>query len=208
MSDVTPDRLQQVLDFLEFADRFKFVERRGYLTGGARRENDAEHCWHMALVAMVLHGELADPASVDLGRALQMILVHDLVEIDAGDTYAYDSEGRETQAERELRAADRIFSLLPPDQAMAFRALWEEFEARETAEARYAGALDRLQPLMHNYFTEGRAWLEHGVTADQVIVRCHPIADGSPRLWQYAEHLITDAVARGYLKPAPDRPGE
>jgi len=136
---------------------------------------------------------------------LKMVVVHDLVEIDAGDTYLYDSEGRETQAERELLAADRIFALLPADQAPEFRALWEEFEAKETPEARYASALDRLQPLMHNYFTQGRAWLEHGVTADQVIVRCHPIADGAPRLWQYAEHLIADAVARGYLHPAPDR---
>ena len=201
------DRLQQQLAFVREVDKLKHVFRRTWLLDGSRLENDAEHSWHLALMTFLL-SEYASGENLDLIRVLKMVVVHDLVEIDAGDTYAYDSEGRETQAERELRAADRIFSLLPPDQAMAFRALWEEFEARETAEARYAGALDRLQPLMHNYFTEGRAWLEHGVTADPVIVRCHPIADGSPRLWQYAEHLITDAVARGYLKPAPDRPGE
>ncbi|GAA0596887.1 HD domain-containing protein [Caenispirillum bisanense] len=163
MPAAAPDRLQQVLEFLEFADRFKFVERRGYLTGGARRENDAEHCWHMALVAMVLHGELDDPASVDLGRALQMILVHDLVEIEAGDTYAYDDAALDGQAEREQRAADHIFGLLPPDIGGRLRALWEEFEARETAEARFAKACDNLQGFMQNVISGGRAWRENGV---------------------------------------------
>ncbi|MCA1941015.1 MAG: HD domain-containing protein [Caenispirillum bisanense] len=158
-----PDRLQRILDFLEFADRFKFVERRGYLTGGERRENDAEHCWHMALVAMVLHGELEDPASVDLGKALRLILVHDLVEIEAGDTYAYDDAAIEGQEEREQRAADRIFGLLPDDLGAELRALWEEFEARETPEARFAKACDNFQGFMQNVISGGRAWRENGV---------------------------------------------
>lgn len=158
-----PDRLQRILDFLEFADRFKFVERRGYLTGGERRENDAEHCWHMALVAMVLHGELEDPASVDLGKALRLILVHDLVEIEAGDTYAYDDAAIEGQEEREQRAADRIFGLLPDDLGAEMRDLWEEFEARETPEARFAKACDNFQGFMQNVISGGRAWRENGV---------------------------------------------
>ncbi len=199
----TTDRLEQQLAFVREVDKLKHIFRRNWLLNGSRLENDAEHSWHLALMAFLLPEYAADE-NLDVTRVLKMVVVHDLVEIDAGDTYAYDSKGRETQAERELRAADRIFSLLPPDQASEFRALWEEFEARETAEARYAGALDRLQPLMHNYFTEGRAWREHGITADQVVVRCHPIVDGAPRLWQYAEQLIADAVARGYLKPAAD----
>lgn len=158
-----PDRLQRILDFLEFADRFKFVERRGYLSGGERRENDAEHSWHMALVAMVLHGELEDPASVDLGKALRLILVHDLVEIEAGDTYAYDDAAIEGQEEREQRAADRIFGLLPDDLGAELRALWEEFEARETPEARFAKACDNFQGFMQNVISGGRAWRENGV---------------------------------------------
>lgn len=157
------DRLQRILDFLEFADRFKFVERRGYLTGGERRENDAEHCWHMALVAMVLHGELSDPAAVDLGKALRLILVHDLVEIEAGDTYAYDDAAIEGQEEREKRAADHIFGLLPADLGAELRSLWEEFEARETPEARFAKACDNFQGFMQNVISGGRAWRENGV---------------------------------------------
>ncbi|MDZ7616254.1 MAG: HD domain-containing protein [Patescibacteria group bacterium] len=201
-----PDRLQRQLAFVREVDKLKHVFRRTWLLDGSRLENDAEHSWHLALMTFLLPEYAADER-LDVMRVLKMVVVHDLVEIDAGDTYAYDSEGRKTQADRELRAADRIFALLPADQAPEFRALWEEFEARETPEARYAGALDRLQPLMHNYFTEGRAWREHGVTADQVITRCQPIEDGSPQLWRYAERLITDAVARGYLKPAPDGRG-
>jgi putative hydrolases of HD superfamily len=195
------DRLQQQFAFVCEVDKLKHVFRRTWLLDGSRLENDAEHSWHLALMTFLL-AEYAFGENLDVLRVLKMVVIHDLVEIDAGDTYAYDSAGRVTQAERERRGADRIFSLLPADLASEFRALWEEFEARETAEARYAGALDRLQPLMHNYFTEGRAWCEHGITADQVVARCRPIADGAPRLWQYAEQLITDAVARGYLAPA------
>ncbi len=197
------DRLEQQLAFVREVDKLKHIFRRTWLLDGSRLENDAEHSWHLALMTFLLP-EYALAENLDVLRVLKMVVAHDLVEIDAGDTYAYDSTGRETQAEREQQAADRIFALLPADQGPELRALWDEFEARETPEARYAAALDQLQPLMHNYFTEGRAWREHGITADQVVTRCHPIADGAPRLWQYAEKLINDAVIRGYLKPAAD----
>ncbi len=197
----TTDRIQRQLAFVREVDKLKHVVRRTWLLDGSRLENDAEHSWHLALMAFLLSEHAAD-VNLDLLRVLKMVVVHDLVEIDAGDTYAYDAAGRMTQADRELQAAERLFALLPADQASELRALWEEFDARRTPESRYAAALDCLQPMMHNYFTEGRAWREHGVTADQVIARCCPIADGAPRLWQYAEGLIADAVARGYLAPA------
>ena len=197
MSD--PNRLRQQLDFMREIDKVKSVFRRNYLFDGSRLENDAEHSWHLAVMA-VLFLEHADPPEVDLLRVIKMVLIHDLVEIDAGDTYAYDTEALVDQAERENRAANRIFGMLPADQRQEFRALWEEFDARHTPDARYAAALDRLQPMMHNYFTDGRVWIQNGITAEQVIARCSPIANGSPVLWEYAEGLIRDAVARGYLK--------
>jgi putative hydrolases of HD superfamily len=197
----TSDRLKQQLAFVREVDKLKRIVRRTWLLDGSRLENDAEHSWHLALMAFLLTEHAAEETT-DVLRVLKMVVIHDLVEIDAGDTYAYDSTGRVTQVERERRAADRLFALLPADQGPQWRALWDEFEARQTADSRFAAALDRLQPVMHNYFTEGRAWREHGITADQVVARCRPIADGAPRLWQYAEQLITDAVARGYLAPA------
>lgn len=195
----TSTRLQQQLAFVREVDGLKHVLRRTWLLDGSRLENDAEHSWHLALMAFLLPEYAAE--EIDVLRVMKMVVIHDLVEIDAGDTYAYDSTGRVAQAERERRAADRLFALLPADQGRQVRALWEEFEARETAEARYAAALDCFQPMMHNYFTEGRAWLQHGITADQVMARCRPIADGAPGLWQYAQQLIADAVTRGYLAP-------
>ena len=191
-------RLQQQIDFLVEIDKLKQVLRRTWLMDQSCYENDAEHSWHIAVAAMLFR-EYADDPNVDLLRVIKMLLVHDLVEIDAGDTYAYDEQRLVDQAECERRGADRIFGLLPPDQAAEFRSLWEEFEARQTPEARYAAALDRFQPLVHNYLTGGRAWREHGVTSDKVRVRNRPVADGSPTLWQYAEDLIRDAVEKGFL---------
>jgi putative hydrolase of HD superfamily len=126
-------------------------------------------------------------------------LIHDVVEIDAGDTFAYDEVGALDKAEREEAAAERLFGLLPDDQAVELRGIWQEFEARQSPEARFAAALDRLQPILHNYQTRGKAWTEHGITAEQVIARNKHIAEGSPRLWEYAEGLIRDAVAQGFL---------
>jgi putative hydrolase of HD superfamily len=193
------DPLARQIQFLLEIDRLKQITRRTLIADGSRRENDAEHSWHLALFAVVLaeHG----PAELDLARVIKMVLVHDLVEIDAGDTYCYDPAACATQRDRELAAAERIFALLPADQGNELRALWEEFEAKETAESRFAAALDRLQPVLLNYHTQGRAWLEHGVTRAQVIERNRHIAAGATRLWEYALALIDDAVEKGYLNP-------
>jgi putative hydrolase of HD superfamily len=196
MPDTT--RLQQQIDFLVEIDKLKHVLRQTWLLDQSRYENDAEHSWHIA-VAAILFLEYADDPKVDVLRVIKMLLVHDLVEIDAGDTYAYDQKACLDQAEREQKAAERVFGLLPPDQAAEFRGLWEEFEARQTPEARYATALDRFQPLLHNYLTGGRAWLDHAVTSDRVLARNRSVVDGAPLLGQYAEDLIRDAVAKGYL---------
>ncbi len=148
-------------------------------------------------MALVL-AEHAD-ADIDTLRVLQMLLVHDIVEIDSGDTYIYDAAGNDTKAAREQDAATRIFGLLPGDQAAELSALWAEFEARETPDAKFAAALDRLMPLLHNYHTEGRSWREHGITKQQVLHLNRHIEAGSPSLWRYAEALIDDAAAKGYL---------
>ena len=199
----TPERLAEQVRFIIEIDKVKHVLRQTWLADGSRRENDAEHSWHMALMAILLL-EYAEEPGLDLLRALGMILVHDLVEIDAGDTFAYDEVGALDKDERERKAADRLFELLPADQAAELRALWDEFEARQTPEARYAAALDRLQPLLLHMPTGGKCWRSHGVTADQVVERCSPIGDGSSVLWAYAQRLIREAVERGYLAPAPE----
>jgi putative hydrolase of HD superfamily len=146
-----------------------------------------------------LLAEYAPRPDLDLARVVQMLLFHDLVEIDAGDTYCYDPRGRRDQHDREAAAAGRLFGLLPGDQAGWARQLWEEFEARRTPEAGFAAALDRLQPLIHNFRTQGRQWRRHGVRSGQVRERMGPLREGAPRLWAYAEALIDEAVARGYL---------
>lgn len=198
-----PDRLARQLDFILEVDRLKSVLRRTLLTDRSRHENSAEHSWHIALMAVVL-AEHADDA-VDVARVVKMLLIHDVVEIDAGDTYVYDVAAAVGKAEREGRAAERLFGLLPADQAAEVRALWDEFERRETPEARFAAAVDRLQPLLHNFATEGQAWRHHGVTADRVESVNRHIAEGSESLWEHARRLIAEAVERGYLDPATDR---
>ena len=198
---MTGDRLAEQIQFLLEIDKLKSVARQSYLLDGSRHENDAEHSWHLAVMAVLLAEHAAEP--VDLGRVMKMVLIHDLVEIDAGDTFAYDEEGHADKPEREQRAADRIFALLPDGQARELRALWDEFEARQTPDSRFAAALDRLQPQLCNYHTQGRTWREHGVTADRVLERnCH-MGEGAPALWEYAQQLIQDAVAKGCLAPAP-----
>ena len=192
-------RLSEQIRFLLEIDRLKGVLRRSLVLDGSRRENDAEHSWHLAVMAAVL-AEYG-PSGADLRRVMRMLLVHDVVEIDAGDTYCYDAAACETQAEREVLAADRIFALLPADQAKEIRGLWEEFEARRTPEARFAAALDRVQPVLLNFHTQGRAWREHGVTRGQVIERNKHIEAGAPVLWEYVRGLIEEAVERGYLVP-------
>jgi putative hydrolases of HD superfamily len=197
----TPDdRLSQQFAFLLEIDRLKQVFRQTLIADGSRRENDAEHSWHLAMLAVVL-AEYG-PAGFDLGRVIRMLLVHDLVEIDAGDTYCYDPAACATQPERERVAAQRIFGLLPPEQAGELRALWEEFEARETADARFAAAVDRVQPVLLNYHTQGSAWREHAVTRSQVIDRNRHVERGAPRLWEYVRALIDEATRRGWLVEA------
>jgi putative hydrolase of HD superfamily len=198
--DGAPDRLRRQLAFLIEIDRLKQIRRQSLIADGSRRENDAEHSWHLATFATVLI-EYAPPG-IDLGRVLRMLLVHDLVEIDAGDTYCYDVTAVATQADRERAAADRIFGLLPPDQRVDLRALWEEFDGRETPDARFAAALDRVQPVLLNYHTQGRAWRERNVSRSQVIERNGHIATGAPALWAHIKRLIDDATRRGWLVDA------
>ncbi len=202
---MTSDRLHEQIRFILEIDKLKGVVRRSYLADASRRENSAEHSWHVAVMAAVLAEHANEP--VDAGRVVRMLLVHDVVEVDAGDTFVYDDAGAESKAERERRAADRIFGLLPADQGAELRALWEEFEAARTPDARFAAALDRLMPVLHNVHTNGRSWREHGITADRVIGRNRAMADGSRALWEYARGQIERAVASGALAPAPGREG-
>lgn len=197
-----PARLQAQLSFLLEADKLKAVERRTHVGGGERRENTAEHSWHLALFALVLAEHADEP--VDLGRVVAMVLLHDLVEIDAGDTFAYDEAAHDDKAERERAAADRLFGLLPPEQGSSLRALWEEYEAAETPDGRFAMALDRLQPILLNYLSGGRTWREHAITADRVLHRNRAIAAGSSALWDVARATVADAVAQGLLDPPPE----
>jgi putative hydrolases of HD superfamily len=195
-------RLDQQIRFVKEADLLKGVLRQTMLAGPGRRENSAEHSWHLAVMALVL-GDYA-PAGTDLSKVTSMVLVHDMVEIDAGDMFAYASEADLARQESaEQAAADRIFALLPPDQAAGVRALWDEFEERRTVEARFARALDRLQPMLANMAVGGGTWIEHGVTADQVLVKVQLIEDGSPELGSFARDLVDQAVRDGLLAPAP-----
>ena len=195
--------LEQQIAFIVEIDRLKSVLRQNYIADGSRRENSAEHSWHVAMLALVLNEHASQP--VDTGRAIELLLVHDLVEIDAGDTFAYDQAGAATQEARERRAAERIFGLLPEAQAQQLRARWEEFAASETPEARFALAVDRLMPMLHNALTEGRAWRAHNVTADRVRQRAESISRGAPALGDLARQQIDASVAAGIL---PERTAE
>jgi len=191
------DRLQQQIAFLLEIDQLKQIFRQTYLIDGSRKENDAEHSWHFAMFALVL-AEYA-PEPVDVLKVIKMALVHDLVEIDAGDTYLYDEAGNADKAEREEKAANRIFAILPDEQGQELRALWEEFETKESAEAKFAGAIDRFQPFLHNCNTNGRAWKEHGITADRVLESNSHVAIGAPVLWERVKALVDEMVAEGCL---------
>ncbi|MET7951862.1 HD domain-containing protein [Micromonospora sp. NPDC005324] len=195
------------MEFVVEVDRLKTVMRRSPLIAANRLENDAEHSWHLALMVCVL-AEYSDQP-IDVGRTLQLVIVHDLVEIYAGDTFVYDNEGAKGQVARERDAAGRLFALLPDDQADTFHGLWEEFEAHATPEARFAKAMDRLQPTLMNFNTGGGTWHTPGVTSDDVVLRKSVIQDASHVLWHYAKRLIGLGVARGWLAAATDSaPGE
>ncbi len=189
--------LEQQIRFIIEIDRLKTVLRQNYLVDGSRRENTAEHSWHVALMAMVLSEHAAAP--VNRARVIELLLVHDLIEIDAGDTFAYDNAGNETKAAREQAAADRIFGLLPGAQAGRLRALWDEYEASDSPEARFALSLDRLMPMFHNALSEGRAWQANGVVAKKVRHRAESIARGAPALGVLANEFINSSVAAGFL---------
>lgn len=194
------ERLDRQIRFVTEIDKLKAIERRSYILGGKRLENTAEHSWHIIVLAMVL-AEYAN-LPVDLLHVLEMLAVHDLVEIDAGDTFCYDEEGNMSKDQRETQAAERIFALLPEDQRDEFHALWREFEERSTAEARFANAMDRTMPLLHNFYAQGRPWQEHGIRSDQVTERIAPIGDGSQTLWEYARKVVEDSIEKGYLLSA------
>jgi putative hydrolases of HD superfamily len=199
-------RLDEQMQFVTEAGLLKGVLRQTMLGGLGRRENSAEHSWHIALMALAL-AEYA-PAGTDIGRVIAMLLVHDLVEIDAGDLFVYADEARQArQQQAERAAADRIFALLPRDQAAGLRALWDEFEERRTQEARFARGVDRLQPMLENLKVGGGTWKEHHVTADQVLAKVELVEDGSPELGRYARDLIAGAVRAGFLDPAPGAHG-
>jgi putative hydrolases of HD superfamily len=198
IADLDPG-LDGQLRFVLELDRLKGVLRQTRVLRGERLENSAEHSWHLAMCALAL-SEHAPPGA-DLGRVLRMVLVHDVVEIDAGDAFCYDPAANVGKEERERQAASRIFGLLPDGDAL--RALWEEFEEGTTPDARFAVALDRLQPLLLNFASEGGSWRAHGVTHDRVLLRMAPIREGAPGLWPIVERLLDEAVARGYLPPAP-----
>jgi len=193
--------LASQLRFLLEADCLKSVIRGSRIADGSRRENTAEHSWHIALFALVLAAHAADP--IDPLRVVSMLLIHDLVEIDCGDTPLFDEAGTATQAAREVVAAIRLFGLLPTPQATEFLALWSEFEAAATADARFAKAIDRLQPILLNHAVGGGTWADYDVEeARERALTCR-IADGSPALWRVAEVVISDAVSRGWLKATP-----
>jgi putative hydrolases of HD superfamily len=192
------DRFRQQIEFILEVDKLKHVLRQTILMDKSRQENSTEHSWHIALTVMVL-SEYARDSGIDFFKVIKILLIHDLIEIDAGDTYCYDDQGRKDQAAREKLAADRIFSMLPPDQAREFRELWDEFEERKTPESRFANALDRVQPLLHNYFTQGQTWQENKIRSSQVKKRMQPVDEGAPVLWKFVVSLIDDAVKRGFL---------
>jgi putative hydrolase of HD superfamily len=194
-------RLAQQIAFIAECDKLKEIFRQTINTQSRRPENDAEHSWAFALCVLVL-AEHANE-KIDVLRVLKMALIHDLVEIDAGDTFAYDLQAAAQQHEREARAADRIFGLLPADQAQEFRALWDEFEARDTPEAKFAHACDRFQPMLLNARTEGGSWRAHGITLDRARRRGGPVADGSQALWEQIEELLREAAAAGHLARDP-----
>lgn len=192
------ERLEQQLKFIVEIDKVKNIFRQTYLADGRRKENDAEHSWHIALMAYLLQ-EYAEE-TVDVPKVMLMVLIHDLVEIDAGDTYAYDSEGAKTKREREVKAAERIFGILPEDQGAYLRELWDEFEEYETADAKYAHLLDNFQPLLLNDASDGKSWKEHTVQKDQIYKRNEKIPETSAEVWKKMQDIIQKHIDLGHVK--------
>lgn len=194
------ERLDQQLTFTAEIDKMTSILRRTILIDKSRRENDAEHSWHIAVMALLFEEYVSEP--VDIGHVVKMCVVHDLIEIYAGDTFAYDVKGNLDKAEREEKAADKLFAILPEEQGAYIRALWEEFDAMETADSKYAACLDRLQPFFHNTLTEGHTWVESGTT-DRAAVekRMSIVKKFMPSVYPWVEKNIDNAIAKGWLKP-------
>lgn len=192
------DRLEQQIQFLLELDKQKEIERQTYLADGSRREGDAEHAWHLAVMAFLL----ADYANeeIDVLKTIKMVLLHDVIEIDAGDTYAYDTEKQKTKRAREEKAADRLYGMLPEEQKREYRALWEEFEAMETPEAKFANTLDKVQPVLLNHASGGRSWREHDVKKTQILGRNERTGEGSEILWEYIRKIIDENIKNGNIK--------
>ena len=202
LEDSRTDRLVRQIEFIAECDKLKEVFRQTLNTQSRRAENDAEHSWHLCLCVIIL-AEHANAPQLDVLRILKMVIIHDLVEIDAGDTFGYDNVRQVDQHARESLAADRIFGLLPTDQGHEFRTLWDEFEAQQSPEAKFALAVDRFQPVLLNCRTAGSSWQRHGITHDRVIARNSKIAEGSSALWNQVEKMLQDLVAQGALAPRP-----
>jgi putative hydrolase of HD superfamily len=192
-------QLEKQLALVMELDQLKSVLRRTRVkSAGGREENSAEHSWHVALMAIILEEHANAP--VDIARVVKMLLIHDIVEIDAGDTFVYDVVASESQQKKELNAAQRLFGMLPQEQGRSLYQLWIEFESAQSADAQFAKALDRLVPMLLNYHNQGQSWQEHGIHKDQVIAVNQRIGKGSKTLWQYAQHIINEAVTKGWLK--------
>jgi putative hydrolase of HD superfamily len=203
------DRLEQQMSFLKEIDKVKGIFRKSRLLDDSRYENDAEHAWHLAVMAIIL-AEHANTPQLNLSKVIKMVLIHDLVEIDAGDTFLYDTSLREKKKSEESRAADRIFGLLPSDQCAEFRSLWDEFEERATPEAKFAASLDRFEPCLQNANTQGHAWKKYGVSRQRVEAANKHIAEGSHAIWEYTKRLFAEADEKGYFpkKKTSKQPSE
>lgn len=191
------ERLKKQMEFLLEMDKLKFINRQTYLSDSVRKENDAEHSWHLAIAAFLLKEYVAE--DVDVMKVMIMVLIHDLVEIDAGDTYAYDAEGAKTKRAREVAAADRIFGMLPEDQGGYFRELWDEFEAYESDDAKFAHLLDNFQPLLLNHESNGKSWTEHHVKKSQIYKRNEKIKETSPEVWEWMKQIVEEHIALGHV---------
>lgn len=193
-----PDQLLKQIEFIKEIDKLKYIVRKTRLLNSDRRENDAEHSWHLAVMAIILSEH--SNSAVNVLKVVKMLLIHDLVEIDAGDTFLYDTQKSHDNTEEERKAAERIFGLLPSDQANELLTIWEEFEEQKTDEAKFARAMDRLEPLLQNVSNNGGTWNEFGVNFDKVYQKKQVINHGSSRIWEYAEHLLNESVEKGILK--------
>lgn len=193
------ERFKKQLDFIMEIDKMKNVFRRTVITGTLRQENDAEHSWHLALIAMVFY-EYAYSPEVNLLRVIKMLLIHDIVEVYAGDTFAFDEARYRDKEEREREAADKIFGMLPDDQNKEYRELWEEFDAMQTPDSIYAAAADRFEPFMLNCHTQGHTWVLGSVTSDKVYKRLEQVKMGMPALWETIVSLIEENIEKGYIK--------